>query len=176
MRRNRGSNACSSNCCWKPLDIYYPDVGTRNIACKWGLLSHTWSREMKLKVSEWQHLIISLHSRGQTIIANVKEQRERSKMKKGSFGRDQAMNTSKPSNNFSSVLIWELFKNAQSQSANLAMINSFILMKEGLLKYKCHSRGEEGKPFSCYHKTCLQPSLWLLTPQPTSTELKMLIP
>ena len=47
---------------------------------------------------------------------------------------------------------------AQSQRTNLTRIDSFILMKGGLLRWKCHSRREE-QAFGCYQKTLLQFSL-----------------
>ena len=50
------------------------------------------------------------------------------------------------------------FFNAQRQSTNLSRIDSFILMKGGLLRCKCHSRREE-QAFGCYQKTLLQFSL-----------------
>lgn len=62
-------------------------------------------------------------------------------------------------------------KNGQSQSANLAMINSFILMKGGLLTANVVQGGGRQALFGYYRKIRLQLSFWLLTPSPTPTLL-----
>lgn len=161
MRRSGGTNTSSSNCCWKTTWHVLPWCRIQEKSTKMSDCSHMhgWGKWIQGSVSnittQLAHTATDRQDNCKCARSRVKGLKIQKVSTQGGFGRVQAMNKSKPSNNVSRVLMSELiFKNVQSQSANFTMINSCILMKEGLLKYKCHSRWGEGSLLTVTRKPC----------------------
>lgn len=133
---------------------------------------------MALRVSEWPSHANKLHIYGWTRWLQVlRKQNGRPKPNQPANWPDKNKKThilkealSEPSSeqrrlailqmlwHIRTVLLLLLLFYAQSQRTNLTRTDSFILMKGGLLRWKCHSRREE-QAFGCYQKTLLQFSL-----------------